>query len=122
MKRLPLHLAMYAFCVLVLASCASSCSSLGLETPKTFNERAAFARETVNGVVQATINALDSQSIHSSDAEWVRDSANRTLTLLTAAETAYGTGDVTTAEGRLALAEGVLRELQKYLATRGVES
>lgn len=98
------------------------CASLGLVTPETFNEKAAFTREAVNGVIGATTTALDAQAIHSSDAEWVRNTAQRTLVLLVSAETAYGAGDPATAEGRLKLAQGVLKELQKYLATKGVKS
>jgi hypothetical protein len=96
----------------------SGCAALGLETPKTFNERAAYVHSGINGVVSATTNSLNAGAIKSDDAVYVRDSAVRTRTFLGTAETAYGVGDIKTAEGRLALAEGVLRELQKHVGVK----
>lgn len=100
--------------LLILAACAT----LGLETPKTFNERVAYVHSGVNGVVAATTNSLNAKAIKSDDAEYVRDTAVRTRAFLGSAETAYGAGDIATAEGRLALAEGVLRELQKHVGVK----
>jgi hypothetical protein len=100
--------------LLILAACAQ----FGLEAPKTFNERAAYVHSGVNGVVTAATNSLNAGAIKSDDAVYVRDTAVRTRTFLGAAETAYGTGDASTAEGRLALAEGVLRELQKHVGVK----
>lgn len=104
--------------ILPLLLILSACASLGLETPKTFNERAAYVHSGVNGVVSATTNSLNAGAIKSDDAEYVKDTAVRTRTFLGAAETAYGAGDIKTAESRLALAEGVLRELQKHVGVK----
>lgn len=104
--------------ILAVLAILAGCASLGLEAPKTFNERAAYVHSNINGVVTATTNSLNAGAIKSEDAEYVRDSAIRTRTLTAAAETAYGAGDVSTAEGRLALAEGVLRELQKHVGVK----
>lgn len=114
MRKPALRTALLPICLALLVGCAS----LGLETPKTFNERAAYVHSNINGVVSATTNSLNAGAIASTDAEYVRDSAARTRTLVAAAETAYGAGDVSTAEGRLALAEGVLRQLQNHLRVK----
>lgn len=102
------------FLLILLAGCAS----LGLETAKKFNERAAYVHSGVNGVVAAATNSLNAKAIRSDDAEYVRDTAVRTRTFVVAAETAYGGGDIQTAEGRLQLAEGILRELQRHVGVK----
>lgn len=109
MKTVKLCLPL-AFALALLA-----CAQLGLEQPQTFAERAAYIHSTINGVITATTDSLNAGAIKSSDAEYVRDTAVRTRTILEAAETAYGAGDITTADSRLALAENVLRQLQGYL-------
>lgn len=91
------------------------CAQLGLEQPRSFSERVAYSHSTINGVITATTDSLNAGAIKSADAEYVRDAAVRIRMLLVAAETAYSDGDVSTAEGRLTLASGVLRELQNYL-------
>jgi len=96
----------------------TACATLGLETPKTFNERAVYVHQGVNGVVSAATNSLNAKAIKSDDAVYVRDTAVRTRTFLEAAETAYGAGDISTAEGRLALAEGILKQLQAYVGVK----
>lgn len=104
--------------ILPLLIALAACATLGLETAKTFNERAAYVHSGVNGVVTATTNSLNAGAIKSADAEYVRDTAVRTRTFVGAAETAYGAGDIATAEGRLKLAEGVLRELQNHVGVK----
>lgn len=96
----------------------AGCTALGLQQPQSFNERAAYVHSNINGVVTATTNSLNANAIKVEDAEYVRDTAVRTRTLLGAAETAYAAGDTSTAQGRLALAEGVLRELQRHVGVK----
>lgn len=102
------------FLLILLAGCAQ----LGLQAPQSFNERAAYVHSGINGVVTTATNSLNAGAIKSDDAEYVRDSAVRTRTFLSVAENAYGEGDIATAEGRLVLAENVLRELQKHLGAK----
>lgn len=110
---MKLKLSILPFLILLTA-----CATLGLETAKTFNERAAYVHSNINGVVTATTNSLNAGAIKSDDASYVRDSAVRTRTFLASAETAYGAGDISTAEGRLALAEGILKQLQGYVGVK----
>jgi hypothetical protein len=100
----------------------SACQTLGLEKPTEFPDRVAYAYALADGAVTTATNALNAKAISSSDAKYVREAAVSTRTLIVAAEAAFGEGDVQSAEGRLALAEGVLRQLQTYLASKGVKS
>lgn len=100
----------------------SACQTLGLEKPTEFPDRVAYAYSLTDGAVRTATNALDAKTISSADAKYVREAAVSTRTLIGAAEAAFGEGDIQSAEGRLALAEGVLRQLQQYLASKGVRS
>lgn len=105
---------------LLLILTLSSCASLGLESPTSYTDRVAYAYSNADGVVKAATNALDAHAISSADAKYVRETAVSTRTLIVASETAFGEGDLQTAEGRLALAENVLRQLQAHVA-KGVK-
>lgn len=100
----------------------SGCAPLGLEQPTSFPDRVAYAYSNVDGAVKTATVALDAKAISSADAKYVREAAVSTRTLIVAAEAAFGEGDIKTAEGRLALAEGVLKQLQSYVASKGVKS
>jgi hypothetical protein len=115
MKRHPLY-------VLPLLLILAACATLGLEQPKEFPDRVAYAYSLADGTVSATTNALNAKAIKSADAKYVREAATSARTLIVAAEAAFGEGDIQTAEGRLALAEGVLKQLQAYVASKGVKS
>jgi hypothetical protein len=106
--------------ILPLLLILSACQTLGLETPESFSDRVAYAYANADGAVRATTNALNAQTISSTDAKYVRDAAVSSRALVDAAMNAHGAGDVSTAEGRLALAEGVLKQLQTYVA-KGVK-
>jgi hypothetical protein len=111
MNRYRNYATLAALCWLLAA-----CVPLGLERPTEFPDRVAYAYSNVDGAVTAATNALNAKTIGSADAKFVRDTAVNARTLLVAAETAFGDGDISTAEGRLNLAEGVLRQLQAYTA------
>ncbi len=92
------------------------------EQARGFTDRAATAELLVNSTIKATTNALNDGAIKADDAKVVRELTGKASDLLLAAETAFGAGDPTTAEGRLALAEGILRELQQRLKPKQVRS
>jgi len=115
MNRIRNYAALAALCWLLAA-----CATLGLEQPTEFPDRVAYAYAGADGVVKTATNALNAKAISIDDAKYVREAAVSTRTLLVAAETAFGAGDIATAESRLALAEGVLRQLQTY-AAKGVK-
>jgi len=99
--------------------CLSACATLGLEAPRDLQDRIAYVTAGADAVVVSTTNALNAQAISSADAQYI-STAGRQLSALVAA--AASDPDPKSAEGRLALAEGVLRQLQTYLATKKVQS
>ena len=96
----------------------SGCASIGLAPATTFDERLAYAVANNAAVRQAAANALDAGDIQLPDAQYVLKTTDETRTFLDAAKAASGTGDVSTAEGRLSVAVSVLSELQTYLRSR----
>jgi hypothetical protein len=112
----PLHrLSLLPALLLILTACAA----LGLEEPRDLPDRIAYVTSGADAVVVSATNALNAHAISSGDAQYV-STAGRQLSALAAA--AAADPDPKSAEGRLALAEGVLRQLKAYLATKQVKS
>lgn len=103
---------------LVLCAVLAGCATLGIEAPKTLPDRIAYATSTADGLVVSTTNALNAHTIGSADAAYVSRTAKETSLLLGAATT---DSDPKSAEGRVQLAESVLRNLQSYLAAKGAK-
>lgn len=112
-RHLSLAAAAY-FAFLVIAGCAS----LGLQPATTFDERLAYAVSQNAAVRQTAATSLDAGDIQLQDAQFVLKTTDEARTLLDAAKVASGSGDVSTAEGRLGVAVSVLSQLQSYLRTR----
>lgn len=108
----------FALVALVLLA---ACTSFGVQPPKSFDQQLVYAYGTHTSVLEATANALEAGDLTVEDSEAVLQLADQSRTLLDAARVASGAGDVTTAEGRLALATNVLEQLLAYLRTRGVK-
>ena len=98
-----------------------ACTAVGIQAPKSFDQHLVYAYGTHTSVLEATANALEAGALTVEDSEAVLQLADQSRTLLDAARVASGGGDVTTAEGRLALATNVLEQLLAYLRTRGVK-
>lgn len=94
------------------------CESLGFVQPKTYAERSRVTAAAATAVVVTVTNDLNAAIISSEDAQWVSNSAKELSKLLALADGAMASGDMSAAEQRLALAEGLLRELQAYLAKK----
>lgn len=108
MKRLDL------FLLFVMAALIGACASLGVETPKTFNERVAVAQQTVTQVRLSATQLLQVKSISVADAENVlkqTDAAQEGVVI------ARSLGDSPAAGTRLQVSIAVLTALQAYLAT-----
>lgn len=100
------------------ASMLTACQSVGLAQPESFDQRWAYSQTAVTGLREASTRALDAKLIGSADMEHVIAIADRCSDLLRLARDAAGAGDLSTAEGRLALARGVLNELEAFLASK----
>jgi hypothetical protein len=92
----------------------SACQTLGLEAPRDLPDRVAYVTSGADALVVSTTNALNAHTISSSDAQFVSTSGHSLSTLAAAAAS---DPDPKAAEARLALAEGVLKQLQAYVAT-----
>lgn len=104
--------------VLLLAGCAG----LGLQSAQTFEQKLAYSYGVNTAIREASTSALNAGSISSADMEHVLKLNDEARSLLDAARFAHGSGDVATAEGRLALATSILVQLQNYLRSKGVQS
>ena len=82
--------------------------------PRDLPDRIAYVTTGADAVVVSATNALHARAISSDDAQYI-STAGRQLSLLVAA--ASSDPDPRSAEGRLALAEGILRQLQQYVAS-----
>lgn len=106
----------------ILAAAAAvlvaSCATLGLATPKGFDQQLAEAYGVHTAVVNATATALTAGAITSADAGQVQVLAVQSRLLLDSAKALEGT-DPSTAAGKLALATSVLTQIQTYLNSRG---
>lgn len=99
----------------------SGCESIGVQQPKTFNERLAYALAQNTALREAATLSLQSGQLSADDAEYVLELTDRSRTLIDTAQLAYDGGDLTTAEGRLQLVLGVLTQVQTYLNSKGAK-
>lgn len=98
----------------------SACSTLGVAPAETFAQRLAYAYSTHTAILATATNALNAGTIKSTDAQEVLKLADESRALLDGAKAVAAT-DPVVAGNKLALASGILTELQKYLQTRGVK-
>lgn len=94
------------------------CSSLGLPTAKTFNERLAVGYGTVTAVRNTAATMLVAREITPQDARQVQQHADMARSGLNVAADLQLT-DVPAAEQRLSTSLQILKGLQDYLATKG---
>lgn len=92
----------------------SACATLGIEAPQNLQERIAYVTTSTDAVVVSATNALNARAISSNDAQYVSTTAHQISPLLAAVAS---DPDPKAAEGRLALAEGILKQLQAYVAS-----
>jgi hypothetical protein len=117
----PMMLAVLLAVSVPLALGVTGCASFGIQPARSFDQNLAYAYSSHTAVLEAASNALEAGSLTVEDAEAVLALADQSRVLLDSARLAAGAGDVTTAEGRLALATNVLQQLVAYLNARGVK-
>lgn len=105
----------------VSAATLPGCQSAGLEAPQSIDQRLAYAYGTHTAILDAAAAGVEQGRLSAEDGERVLDLADESRLTLDAARVALTAGDVSTAEGRLVLALGVLTQLQTYLNARGVK-
>ena len=98
-----------AFLALLLAGCAAFAPARSLD------DRIAYAYGTHTAVLEATANLVELGDLTADQGQDVLEIADRARLVMDTARFARDAGDPRTAEGQLALALGVLQELQAYL-------
>ena len=93
-----------------------ACSAI--PAPKSFDQSLAYAYGTHTAIMTSAANALDTKLITVEDAEEVLKISDQARVVLDMAKATYVAGDVTTAEGQLQMAIGILTNLQIYLNSR----
>lgn len=104
----------YATFYAALLVLLSACASLGLEPAQSLQDRVAYVTSGADALVVTATNELAAHTISSADAQYV-STAGRQLSPLLAAVTSDP--DPKSAEGRLELAENLLKQLQAYVAS-----
>ena len=104
------------YAIVLLAALLAACTQLGLQAPQTFSQKLAYGYSTLASVRTTAAHALDAKQITVADAKQVLDLSDQARALLDAAGMAQGTGDLSTAASKLALATTILTQLQTYLA------
>lgn len=97
----------------------TACTSLGLATPETFNQRLAYAYGTATSVRLVAADLLKAGTITVDNAKDVQSKVDAARTSLDAAKVASGAGDLSTAESKLSTAKAVLEAMQAYLNSKG---
>lgn len=106
-----------AFCVLMIAVNLTGCATLGVDAPKTFNEKVAVALSTVTIVRDTTISLLTADHITAEDAENIQTQANNARNGIDIARQLHATNPGP-AENRLDAAVTILKALEDYLRGR----
>lgn len=100
--------------LMILAACAA----LGVDTPKTFNERVAAAQISVTAARSSALQLLEAGKITAADARNVQaaaDAGNMAIDLAIQLEKS----DPNAAGAKLAYAVSIVTAVQTYLATKG---
>lgn len=101
--------------LLVLCGCAT----LGTESPKSFDERAAYAVGIYTAVENTVTVSTDNGSMSSVEGSVILKQAETGKVLLDAARAAFNAGDTAGADSKLLTALTVLNALQTYLNAQG---
>lgn len=126
---------MTLFSAFVVLAVLAACAQLGLQTPDTFEKKAAAAIVTVQTVAESATAALVAGKLSKTDAENVVSTGRASLQAIMVAQQLYyaacplraqiETSDpackAPAAENKLAATLVILTTLQSYLATQGVK-
>ena len=112
MKHSPATYLLTFVCALLVA-----CSSLGLPTPETFNEKVAATQSSVTQIRQTATQLLNSKKIGVGDAENVLKGTDAASEGIAVARVMYSQ-DPDAAQARLKMIVAALTAIQSYLATK----
>lgn len=103
--------------VLALAGCAS----LGLVAPQSLDESLAYAQSQVSALELSAAQAAPMGKLSAGDLQNVLNIGDQATAAIADARAAESAGDVSTAQGKLALANSILVQLSALLAAHGVK-
>lgn len=106
--------------ILVLALMAG-CAATGTVAPQSLDEGLAYAESQVTAFEQSAATAVSSGALKPANAAKLLPIADQATAAIAAAKLAEGTGDLSTAQGKLALATSLLSQLAAALAAAGVK-
>ncbi len=106
------------FAFLAMFALLTACAQLGLAPAETFDQKLAYGYSTLAAVRISSADALKSGTINISDAKQALVITDTARASLDAASAANGTGDMSTAVGKLAAATALLTQLQQYLISK----
>ncbi len=106
---------------LVLLSAVAACAQLGLEEPKTFEDKLAYAYSQNAAARTSAAQALQSGAISKADAEQVLKATDGVRAGLDEARKFQNAGDTSTALSKLQIATAALTQIQALLKSRGVK-
>lgn len=99
-------------CMLALPGCAT----FAPPTPDTPVEAVAVTAATIEGLANSVVTQLEAGRITVEQARRMQDSLEKAYAGVKLAEEALAAGDVSTAEGQLALVEALLAALERELS------
>lgn len=108
-----MRMRLYVMPVLLLV--LSACAALGLEQPRDFSERKAYADGQVTAFVNTARASFAAGRLSEEDSREALKIAKEASALLDTADLAAGAGDMSQAEDRLSLALAALNRLEAYL-------
>lgn len=98
----------------------SACAQLGLATPQSLDQKLGATVATVTSIETGAAQALQVKAISVADAKEILDLSAQIRTLIIDAR-ALEHVDISTANGKYALAFGILTQLQNYTNSRGIK-
>lgn len=114
----PLLLALLFSTAVLTLPVLQGCAALGIEQPQSFNQRYAYALGQITAVRLTAAKARHERQISVEDGEYVLRLTDQSRQLLEAARSVADLGDITNANGQLALVTSVLTQVQAYLNAR----
>lgn len=94
----------------------AGCQSLGMAQPQGYDQKVAYTRGQLTAFVNATAASVETGQLDKEDGRRVLNMAKEAREFMDAGDVAFAAGDLSTAEGRVALAIGILAQLKTFTA------
>lgn len=112
---------MKSFLSFAVTALLVACAATGTVAPQSLDEGLAYAESQVTALEQSAATAVSTGALKPADAAKILPIADQAVAAIKAAKVAEGSGDTSTAQGKLALATSLLSQLAAALAAAGVK-